>query len=527
MEVFTGEVRQRSVGRQLPLLPVLLVGLVGLIPLGIFLINPWQPLLEHVSFRQTQTAITSYWLMHGGDFLRYLTPVFGYPWTVPMEFPLFQELVALICAHTGLPLDFTGRLLSLIFFYATCVPIFLCLRPYGWPAVVVAIAVFVTGPTSLFFARAFLIETFATLLALSALCCYILFRRSGKWGYLAAFVLLGTLAGLQKITTFLPIAAVCGLDCVRTQIRSLLHWRWRELDLRAPICIIASLVLPVLWTAYSDQVKHAGTLSQSLTSAALWDWNFGTLAQRLQWQSWQRIFLIRVLLRGGLALLVAVIGYAVLKKQWTFDREAGLLLFSGLLGPLVFFNLNYVHDYYQIGSLVFLACAGAVIAAPCLQAMWAASRLRFAGLLAALVAANMGVLYLNYGPMLRGFPVEDAIAYNIAVYLKQHQTVDDFSIVVGQDWNSTIPYYSERYALMIPEWVPRKTRAAIVHDPQAYAGGRRIGSVVYCQTAAQPAREAAAERDQLFAQLDGAVAEVGNCNIRTRRARGILGSSSP
>src|SRR5688500_13501019 len=90
-------------------LPATLLVLVGLIPLAIFLINTWQPLLEHHAVRQTQTAIASYWLMQGGDFLRYLTPVFGYPWTLPMELPIFQGLVAFICTITGLPLVFAGR----------------------------------------------------------------------------------------------------------------------------------------------------------------------------------------------------------------------------------------------------------------------------------------------------------------------------------------------------------------------------------------------------------------------------------
>ena len=496
--------------------PLLLLFALGLIPLGLFLVNPSQPLLEHDAFRQTQTALASYWLMHGGDFVRYLTPVLGYPWTLPMEFPLFQELVAFICTHTGLPLDFTGRLLSLVCFYAACLPIFVCLRPYGRPVLVVAIALFVTGPTDLFFSRAFLIETLATTLALAALCCYVLFLRVGKWGYLCAFVLLGTLAGLQKITTFLPVAGVCGLDCVRTQIRPLLRGQWRELDLGAPACILASLALPIIWTVYSDQVKHEGTLTQFLTSAALSNWNFGTLAQRLQWRSWQRIFLIRLILHGGFALMVPVIGYAALRKQAIFNREAGLLLFSGLLGPLVFFNLHYVHDYYQVGSLVFLACGTAIIAAPCLQGLWRTSRVYFAGLVVAIALVNLGLLYNHYGPMIRGIPIQDAIAYNIAGYLKEHQAENDFSVIVGDDWNSTIPYYSERYAIMIPPWVPWETRAAIVRNPTAYAGGRRIGSIVYCDSGDRPVAQAAIEREQLFAQIEGAVAEIQNCKMKTR-----------
>jgi hypothetical protein len=497
-------------------LPLALLVLVGLIPLAIFLINPWQPLLEHHAFRQTQTAIASYWLMQGGDFLRYLTPVFGYPWTLPMEFPIYQGLVAFICAWTGLPLDFTGRLLSLIFFYAACAPIVICLRPYGWPAVITAIALFVTAPTDLFFGRTFLIETFATMLALSALCSYILFLRSGKTRYAWAFALIGTIAGLQKITTFLPVAAVCGIDSVRTQIRPLLRLQWRDLDLRAPVAIFLSMVLPLVWTLYSDQVKHEGTLSEFLTSSALRDWNFGTLAQRLQAQSWYEIFAIRFLLLGGLVVAVPLVLYAAGKKQITFNREAALFLCAGLLGPLVFFNLHLVHDYYQVGAVVFLACAVVIIVAPTLQLSWKTSRIHFAALLLAIVVANLGLFYRYYGLMVQLVPVHDALAYDVARYVNSHQAESDVTVIFGQDWNSTIPYYSRRYAIMVPSWVPPEMRAAIVRDPAAYAGGRRIGSIVYCDVGERTPEQVSSERSQLFSHVDGQVAELAFCQVKTR-----------
>jgi hypothetical protein len=43
----------------------------------------YQPLLERNAFRQTQTALTAYWIGAGSDFLNYITPVVGYPWAVP------------------------------------------------------------------------------------------------------------------------------------------------------------------------------------------------------------------------------------------------------------------------------------------------------------------------------------------------------------------------------------------------------------------------------------------------------------
>src|ERR1700722_9222047 len=54
------------------------------------------PLLGMHSFRQTQTAITSYWILRGSPWLAYHTPVFGAPWSIPFEFPMYQLLVALI-----------------------------------------------------------------------------------------------------------------------------------------------------------------------------------------------------------------------------------------------------------------------------------------------------------------------------------------------------------------------------------------------------------------------------------------------
>jgi hypothetical protein len=72
---------------------------IGLISLAVFtaafalaiaISHREQPILEFHGFRQTQTAITSYWMMQEGWQLDYQTPVAGYPWAIPFEFPLIQ-----------------------------------------------------------------------------------------------------------------------------------------------------------------------------------------------------------------------------------------------------------------------------------------------------------------------------------------------------------------------------------------------------------------------------------------------------
>lgn len=490
--------------------------LAALTPIAVFLCNPWQPLLEHHAFRQTQTAITAYWLMHGGDFFRYLTPVVGSPWTLPMELPVYQALAATLSSVSGLPLDFTGRLLSLVFFYATCVPIVLCLRRYGWPTVTVAIVLLLTGPTSLFFSRAFLIESLATLLSLSALCVYVGYIRTAKPAYLWALILLGTLAGLQKVTTFLPVAAVCGLDAVIQQLRPVRSGGRNRLNLYPAISVALAMVLPVAWALYSDVVKREGALSTFMTSSALQAWNFGTLAQRLSIANWQQIFFNRILVLGGFVLIAPLMLYAATRKQLLLNREALLFLLPGLLGPLIFFNLHYVHDYYQLGILAFLACAAAVILSPYLTAVATQPLAAFALMLAILVA-NLGIFYINYSLMLFRVPVSDGVAFEVGKYLKKNQPKDEVTIIVGQDWNSVTPYYAERYALMVPGFLAPAVRSRIINDPASELGGRRVGAVVYCLTEDIPARQRQAEAARLFSLIDGPMADIAYCKIKTRQ----------
>lgn len=90
-----------------------------------------QPLLESHGFRQPQTALSAYWLRDGADFLRYITPALGYPWSVPFELPWYQWLAAHLSALTGLELDPSGRLVSLIFSIATIWPAAAILRIAG------------------------------------------------------------------------------------------------------------------------------------------------------------------------------------------------------------------------------------------------------------------------------------------------------------------------------------------------------------------------------------------------------------
>ena len=124
-------------------------------------------ILDRHEFRQTQTAISTYWIKEAGFHLNYETPLFGPPWSIPMEFPLYQWLVASTSSILGSGLESSARGVSLFFFFATLPAVYgLCgLINLAPSRRFLVLGVILTSPTYLFWARTFMIETTALCLA--------------------------------------------------------------------------------------------------------------------------------------------------------------------------------------------------------------------------------------------------------------------------------------------------------------------------------------------------------------------------
>jgi hypothetical protein len=93
-----GAIVTRSIRQEVTLDRVLL-GLLALalvFALGVLCLGLFQPLFDYFFPRETQTAITTYWLMRGGPIFAYETPILGYPWSIPLEFPVYQIVVAIL-----------------------------------------------------------------------------------------------------------------------------------------------------------------------------------------------------------------------------------------------------------------------------------------------------------------------------------------------------------------------------------------------------------------------------------------------
>ena len=129
-------------------------------------------ILDVHAWRQSHTAISVYEMVaRHGPFWAYRTPIFGPPWQWPLEFPLYQWLVAQTTMLGSIDLDRAGRAISVAFYVAMFVPGWLVLElfdiaPKHRPVV---FAMVWASALYIFWSRTFMIESTALCLAVAYL----------------------------------------------------------------------------------------------------------------------------------------------------------------------------------------------------------------------------------------------------------------------------------------------------------------------------------------------------------------------
>lgn len=428
-------------------------------------------------FRQIQTALTAYHFKATGFRLDYETPVLGPPWSIPMEFPSYQAAVAGLSHVTGWPLEQCGRGVSILSFYAGLVALYLVVRQWGLSRVAgwCAVATALTAPLYAFYARTFLIETTALCLGLWFLWGFQHGLAGHRWVGGTVALLAGALAALTKVTTFavfaLP-ALVAGLAQLRAELRSprpdaqpaaLLAWS-------APVALTIAL-LAGAWVRYSDALKAANPYADFLTSAALRDWNFGSIAQRLDPAFWQGIYsTISANILSEPMMLALCVGLAfasAANRKWIL---AGLAY--GSAGYVLFSNLYFVHDYYHCATAVFLTTALGLALASLIEDVRLPAMGRVVFVAAALLTQSTA-LARGYGNFHRR---PNPPPMPVAAIVRATTAPDDVVVAFGLDWNGHLAYHSQRRAIMVPD---RR-----IDDPAAFEsslgklGPLRVGAMV-------------------------------------------------
>ncbi|MHC4076625.1 MAG: glycosyl transferase, partial [Planctomycetota bacterium] len=213
-------------------------------------------------FRQTQTAITSYYTIKEGFKLNYVTPVLGKPWSIPMEFPLFQWIVAVVVLITGINLDQAGRLVSLIFFYLSLIPIYhlLAYLVTNKSHRLLFLCLILASPYYIFWSRCFMIESLALFLGLVFLVLFVRSLLKPSLLTLAAASIAGALAALTKITTlvvFLLPAFFFFIWCCLPKNRRLADAPVTLMKRTIYSCVIVGfmLIISLAWTKFADNQK--------------------------------------------------------------------------------------------------------------------------------------------------------------------------------------------------------------------------------------------------------------------------------
>ncbi|WP_447793387.1 hypothetical protein [Pseudomonas farris] len=449
-----------------------------------------QPLLEQFGFRQTQTALTSFWFIRDGFKLAYETPVSGAPWSIPFEFPVYQYIVAITSETLNTNLDKTGRIISFIFLALCIFPTRDICRQLSLPkaTLFVFIGLLFSSPIYLQWGRTFMIETTAIFFAVIGIKHFINCLSLANKFNIALFVFFITLSILQKATTGLPVLAVLAIVFFFHELKKnknlIKIFTVRNASL-ALILFGLPIVLGFGWAFYTDIVKSKNEFGTSITSSALAKWNWGTFAQRFSEKLYSDVIWTRILKNN----LAGVLGIAIILSALFLSKNRNIKiiistsLLLGILPLFIFTNLHLVHTYYQSANVIFFIFALSVAVGSMFDSI------RFPiwifGIFLALITSNYIAFNQGYLKDIKGsFNLSNSRDLLVSSIIRNNTSPNEAFIAFGNDWSSSFAYYAERKSFTVPNWY--KNYDNVIADPEGYLGGMPLGGIVICPEALRP-----------------------------------------
>lgn len=413
-------------------------------------------------FRQTQTALISYYIDQDDNFsVRYETPLVGKPWVAfPLEFPLYEWGVVGLSRVTGLPHFEAARTVSLTCFYLMLPAVYLLLGQTGMVRSrrLLTLALILTCPVYIFYSRAFLMESMVLMFSAWFLLAFVRTMRERRLHWVGLSALCGTAAGLIKSTTFfvwlLP-AALYGAWCLWRDIQARSGWKPLLVTLGCGLAAVAGPGAAVYWwVKFTDAIKSTHASAYIFTSHNLTAGNFGMfdLAARFSPSLWRNLlerwheaimapWVVGVFVLGGATFIRG--------SRWPVLAAAGLFLAAQALFPLAYAGQEY---YFYACTVFLLGSLGFV-----LSGLLDRARPRWLAwlLIPVLFVAQLG----NY---LRGYFIIQSVPANggsgLTAALNAYTLKGSVIIIAGADWSAIIPYYAQRRALMIRNGLEHDTK---------------------------------------------------------------------
>jgi len=431
------------------------------------------PLVSEMnSFRGAQTAITIQdYFNHGFSIFKYKTPVFGPPWQVPLEFPIYQVSVYIFMKLFRMTnIDLGCRIVSFIYFYFSAFALLiLCKMKFSIPKVYWTIfVVYIFTPFSLAWSRVALPDYASVFFGLMYIIFFDVWMNHSKKNVNLKFfiaIISGILCSLCKSTSLFPVVVILAFSIVYSlyedfisnnpiNIKSIINYcrnKWFSLLNIFLLCIIP-FIIGLLWVKYTDFIKNQFQYTQWLTSESLKSWNYGTQLQKINFNAWSVIFnrIHEYFAPYLLICLLPISIYALYHLQ--FKIKARIFFLS--LPIAVFFtffcliNLYQVHDYYLIGVSPYISVLfGFGLYYVVFELTKKKLLLKCVFLLFALISFAQPHEYYKY--VFYNKDSEPNFYTKIGNYIQESTGKDEYIIVQDQQWSSAQLYAANRRGFMI------------------------------------------------------------------------------
>ena len=451
-----------------------------------------QPLIDKHEFRQTQTALTV--LFNPNlifNFLNYKTPVLGFPWQIPFEFPLFQILVSFFSNLLPVDISLLGRLISILFGISCLIPVSNIFKIFNIRSkgLMCFYLLYFSSAIYLYWNRSFLIESTALFLSLSALLFYLkLFTNindkeliSKKITYLSLLLFLTlVLSMLVKITTAFPILLLLLLDNFRLVINDIYYAKKRRhiktLLISIFICLASSIIY-YYWSEYTQSIRLENYFTSFIKDSALHEFLFGSFYQKFSVLLWGKVVIFRCFYIVGilpfLFLTYKVLPSATIKiKLFLFYN---FLLF--ILPLIIFTNIHIIHDYYQYSNEIYLIIFLSTIFSLSQNSNNYKLKILGHNSLSIFVISSYIFFLIYYLPSATNYK---SVKLDIGNYINQNTSDDSVIVIYGDDWSSAFSYFSKRYSITYPSWNYEKYKPfeELLNDLDEHKGSKNISAIV-------------------------------------------------
>ncbi|MEM7038082.1 MAG: glycosyltransferase family 39 protein, partial [Bacteroidota bacterium] len=343
-----------------------LLGLVLLIGIRFFYLGP--EIDDPHSWRQCDTAHYAWdFYQNGIDLMEPSVCWMGGHETVIFEFPLPEAVMAVLYKIFG-PHLVVARLFILLCFLVGLRYFFLVLRMLvNGTHARMATLFYLLSPLGVFYSRAIHVDFFALMLVHGMLYHYMVGIRRSALQHILIGSGAATVGLMVKAPYFLPLAF------------PLMGWVLRHGKFRFCLRNLHWFLLPVgifwLWQSHVYAVNGAAPDWDFIPTYRKFDdnshWYFGNMEMRKVWVNWLILkarFQYEVM--GGMFWMVLCLVGLGLSWQRFGHNFMRLWVLGTLVYVAVFFNVNVIHDYYQ---LPLLAPAAFFLAYP---AIWVHDRLK-------------------------------------------------------------------------------------------------------------------------------------------------------